>query len=304
MDLKGLVEPALWALGMGVAILDSRTAMAGAAEGVQLCLRTLIPGLFPLMVLSSLLSAALPRGGMLLTGILGGYPVGARNTAQVWRAGGIARADAESLAVLSNCAGPAFLFGVATGWNPALLWGVYLVSVGALWLVLPGSAMPPGLTGKPDLPEAVRGAVSAMAGVCGWVVLMRSVAAVLDRWILWLLPGWGRALVCGLLELTNGILALEGLDSGLGFVLAAGMVGFGGVCVMMQTFGVTRGLSMKLYFPGKVFQGCVCACLGAVITGTAMPWQVWGLLVLCGGGCAVFLRKSKNNCGNLQAVGV
>ena len=35
------------ALGMLVLILDSKTALAGAREGIDLCIRTVIPSLFP-----------------------------------------------------------------------------------------------------------------------------------------------------------------------------------------------------------------------------------------------------------------
>ena len=36
-------------------ILDGRTALTGAAEGIDLCIRTVIPALFPFFVLSPLL---------------------------------------------------------------------------------------------------------------------------------------------------------------------------------------------------------------------------------------------------------
>ena len=297
---------AFCALGMLVLILDSATALSGAAEGVTLCLRTLIPGLFPFFVLSSLLTASLPRGGLVAAGILGGYPVGARSAAQAYRSGQLSKITASRMAVLCNCPGPAFLFGVVgqifSLKQTVLLWAVYLMSVVALWLVIPGTlALSPARTAF-TINDAVSGAVRSMAGVCGWVILMRTLLAVLERWVLWLLPLWARAVICGALEMTNGILMLRDVEEKLRFILAAGMLGFGGVCVTMQTLGVTQNLSMRSYFPGKIFQGCICILLASVIMGVSLP--LWGILAAVGGICVVKLRKIENTYGNLRTVGV
>ena len=307
MDVKrGWTWP-LWGLGMLVLILDSPTALDGASEGVVLCLQTLIPGLFPFFVLSGMLTAAMPRGGLMLSGILGGYPVGARNAAESWRNGQLSKEAAERMAVLCNCPGPAFIFGVAgqlfTPAKTAFLWGIYLTSVAILWLLLPKS--PCTTTGKTvTLPDAMQSALRSMASVCSWVVLMRTVLAVLDRWVLWLLPGWGQALTAGLLELTNGMVMLGTVEENLRFILAAGMLGFGGICVALQTTGVTQGLSLKLYFPGKVFQGCICTVLSAMAAKSTLPLYIWAPLAALALACGLKLRKIEKSYGNLSPVGV
>ena len=40
-------------LGMILLILDGKTAVAGAQEGITLCLKTVIPSLFPFFILSA-----------------------------------------------------------------------------------------------------------------------------------------------------------------------------------------------------------------------------------------------------------
>ena len=306
--MKRGVTCAFWGLSMLVLILDSATALAGAAEGVSLCLGTLIPGLFPFFVLSGLLTASLPRGGLLAAGILGGYPVGARSAAQAFRAGQLTGREARRMAVLCNCPGPAFIFGVAGQFfspgRTALLWAVYLTSLAILWLVMPGRLSLSPARKPMSLNDTVSGAVRAMAGVCGWVILMRTVLAVLERWVLWLLPLWARAAVCGILELTNGVLLLRDVEENLRFVLAAGLLGFGGLCVMMQSFGVAGDLKLMGYFPGKLFQGCVCVLLSALATRTPLPPAVGAGLGILGGLCVVKLRKNENSYGNLRPVGV
>ena len=296
-----------WGLGMIVLILDSPTALAGASEGVELCLRTLIPGLFPFFVLSGLLTASLPRGGLALAGILGGYPVGARNAAEGYGNGQLSKEDAERMALLFNCPGPAFIFGVAgqmfTPGRTVLLWAVYLSSVAILWLLLPKSRFT--ATGKTvTLTESMHNALGAMASVCGWVVLMRTVLAVLDRWVLWLLPVWGQAALSGLLELTNGMVMLGAVEEKARFILASGMLGFGGICVDLQTMAVTNGLSMNRYFPGKIFQGCVCTVLSALVTGYNLPLYIGAVLTALALACVLKLRKIEKNYGNLRPVGV
>ena len=304
---RGLIC-ALWGAAMCVLILDSPTALAGAADGVELCLRTLIPGLFPFFRWSGMLTAAVPKGGLMAAGMLGGYPVGARNASQAYRTGQLSKEDAQRMAVLCNCPGPAFIFGVAgqlfTPGRTALLWAVYLSSVAALWLLLPKSRPVAAIGKSMTLGEAMDGALRAMASVCGWVVLMRTVLAVLDRWILWLLPDWAQAVVAGTIELTNGMLMLRTVEENLRFSLAAGMLGFGGLCVMMQTMGVARELSLKAYFPGKVFQGCMCTALAALVVRAPMPGYLWAILAALGAGCAVKLRKIENTYGNLRPIGV
>ena len=85
-------------IGLLVLILDAKTALQGARQGVELCLKTVIPSLFPFFVLSILLTSSLlgsripllrplgrlcgvPKGAesLLIPAFLGGYPVGAQS---------------------------------------------------------------------------------------------------------------------------------------------------------------------------------------------------------------------------------
>lgn len=307
MDLKRYATALGWALGMLVLILDGRTAMAGATQGLQLCMTTLIPSLFPFFVLSAMLTSRLADGGLLLAGVLGGYPLGAGNAARAFRSGYLGKAEAERLAVLSNCAGPSFLFGVLGpvlgGPGRALaLWGVYLLSIPVLGMVLPRGGGCRGKSRPLTVQQALTASIRAMAGVCGWVILFRVMLAILDRWVLWLLPDWGRTAVYGLLELSNGCIALDGMAPGPAFVLAAGFLAFGGVCVFLQTASVAPCLSLKLYFPGKCFQAAVSMLLASLVmpgtVGTEAQAAMAGAAALFG----FLLRKSEKRYGNCPPV--
>ena len=71
-----------------ILMIDAKYAVLYAQEGISLCLEAVIPSLFPLMVLSSYLSGHISGSSvgksnvsgfwLFLTGLLGGYPMGAQ----------------------------------------------------------------------------------------------------------------------------------------------------------------------------------------------------------------------------------
>lgn len=322
MDRKKLLISLSGACAMVVLILDGKTALEGAREGVILCLMTVIPSLFPFFLLSLSLTDALlgaphlplrplaaflglPAGAEVLTvsALAGGYPAGAKGVAEGVRSGHLSRAQGEKLLPVCNQPGPAFLFGMVgplfpKKWMVLALWAIVLLSAGMARMIL----SPPrerGTSWAPSAPpeDALWRSLKAMASICGWVVLFRVVLAFLSRWCLWLLPREVQVGLSGVLELSNGCVLLgQVADLRLRFCLAAGMLCFGGLCVAMQTQSVSSGLSMKYYLPGKLLQTMIalCFCL-AVAYGIWMP--LVGAFVAIGG-------MEKKRCGNLPLFGV
>ena len=78
---------------------------------------------------------------------------------------------------------------------------------------------------------------------------------------------WGAGLA-GAVELFSASAALPG--GRLGFVLAAGLAGFGGLSVLCQTAAVLapQGLSPAPCLRGKLLQGVLSAALAAALA----PW--------------------------------
>lgn len=314
-------------LGMLILILDGKTALAGGTEGIELCLKTVVPSLFPFFVLSILLTSSLsgvalpvlrPLGrlcgmpvgteALLISGFLGGYPVGAQSVTAVFRSGQLPRREAERLLAFCSNAGPAFLFGMASSlfprqWMAWALWGIHIAGAVFAAVLLPGGGCGPvRLPEKKalSLPEALWQATRVMASVCGWVVVFRVVIAFLNRWVLWLLPVTAQVAVTGFLELSNGCCALSNIaDISLRFLLCAGMLAFGGLCVTMQTVSVTEGLSLRYYFLGKLLQTAFSLTLaGAVLTKT------WGLCCCAALLLALILRKNRKSSSIPAEVGV
>lgn len=306
MKSKQLIWAAVGAGAMGILILDGKTAVAGAAEGIDLCIRTLIPALFPFLVASAMLTASLtghavmmfeplgrfcgiPRGAesLLVVGLLGGYPVGAANVYHSWRSGGISRQDAARMLAFCNNAGPAFLFGIlgplfSDPKTPWFLWGIHIISALTVAAVTPGhtseiSCCRPGpMLG---LSGAVEKSLHTMALICGWVVVFRLVITFLERWFFWYLPPVLQVTAAGLLELTNGCIQLSRIqDEGLRFLIAGIILSLGGLCVTMQTVSIIDGLSLRYYFPGKLLQCCVSiwlSCLAQMLFPAGQRFPYW-----------------------------
>lgn len=315
------------ALGMLILILDGKTAISGATEGLQICMRSVVPALFPFFVLSGVMTSSLsgmgfpfripivPQGAesLLITGFLGGYPVGAQSIAQAYRSGQLTHDQAERMLGFCNHAGPSFLFGMLAPLFPSMkycwmLWGIHIFSGLIAGILLSGD---PGTAyirpGKPmTLSDAVQQAIKVMASVCGWIILFRIVIAFLDRWIFWILDIRVKTLIIGLLELSNGCLECSSItDVTQRFVACSAFLAVGGLCITMQTVSVTRGLGLRYYFPGKAIQASVSVLLSwAILPKQNLPLWVPSLALMIGLFSVGILRKMQKCSSNPQPIGV
>ena len=303
-------------IGMLVLILDGKTALAGAQDGVQLCLITIIPSLFPFFVLSILLNSTLsgfhlpflrkigqlcgiPSGAepLLISGFLGGYPVGAQGISEAYKAGQLSMQTAQRMLAFCNNAGPAFLFGMVASFFPEnwMVWVLWAIHIsGALFtaIILP-SSLADSCTLSPQKvlsPNQIMGrAISAIGTVCGWVIVFRIVVEFLQRWVLFLLPVTLQVAITGMLELSNGCCQLSLIENmNMRFVLCSGMLALGGLCVTMQTMSVSKGISMRYYLLGKFIQtGFSLLAALAMLTDTSVIFVAAVLLVV------LILRKDR-----------
>ena len=91
MALKKSVCALLGALGILILVLDARTALQGAAAGMELCIRTVVPSLFPFLFLCGLLTDSLWGSRLLFLRVVGkrlGIPAGAESIQQSGFLGG------------------------------------------------------------------------------------------------------------------------------------------------------------------------------------------------------------------------
>lgn len=270
-------------------IIDTDTAMNSAREGLSICIQTVIPSLFPFLFLSSLLSAFLtvphrkhnqticrlyhiPNGteGILLSGLLGGYPVGAKCVAEATEQTGLSTEDAKRMIIFCNATGPAFLFGIIgtvfiEKWVPWCLWSIHLLS--GIYVARLSSAPNQHLTcisrTKPKpLPQQLQQTIRAMSEICAWIILMRIGTSVVFKFCPRQLPKNITIFLSGIFEISNGCISLMQVENiGLRFVLCAIFLNFGGLCVALQTRSVASKIPQHKYIPGK----CIQAMLGLVL---------------------------------------
>lgn len=236
--------------GVGL-LLWSEEVSAVMTQTVGLCIRILLPSLFPFFVLSSLLISSgivqrmaprleiltLPLFGLpgscaaaVLLGAVGGYPVGAKTVSALYRQGACRKEDALQALRFCNNGGPAFLIGaVGAGLLGdkqlgILLYGLHLISallIGMIFHDNHNAVKSFDLTEKKAVKtpltagflQAVTGSFSSFLNVCSFVLLFAVVLCLLGQLPLlsWLDP-LSHGLLCGALELTSGTAALASSD--------------------------------------------------------------------------------------------
>ena len=287
---KNLLTGLLWSSLLLLLILDSRTALAAASEGIQLCLKTLIPSVFRFIVIGGFLCAAISTMrcpllekwlkiplcsfGYFLTGLICGYPVGAKVLQNAYRSGQIDRASASRMCCFCNNAGPAFIIGVLSSvfssWQTGLIiWLIQILSAIITGILLPNSTVTDYRvqnTSEINMHLQMKQTLSAVASICGWVILFRVILSYMDIWIMPSMPKLAQSLLTGFLELANGLCMLPLIESNaVRLIAATAMLSFGGMCVYFQTKSVAPELVGAHYIPCKILQSMIAINLSMVI---------------------------------------
>ena len=284
----------------GVWLLADDAVKTAVISALTLCARSVIPALFPFMVISSLLLAlglgellAPPLGGLmavygigsagsaaLVLGLVGGYPTGAAAAARLYRDKLLTREETERLLSFCNNANPAFLIGVLGkglfGSFRAGLWLWMIHIAAALISGLLVGRTPTGYRRSPAAPPAAIRAISLPAAfvtavqtalrnvlsVCAFVTVFSVLSLPLRS-----LGSIAAPLFTGILELFSALPLLP--DTAVGFVLAAGLSGWGGLSVLSQTAALTADtdLSLRRCAAGKAVQGILCGLLAFLCQG-------------------------------------
>lgn len=316
-------------LGFGILLLMFPQESATAArEGLTICFTLIIPSLFPFFVLSSLLVSLgfasllgkCMKGLMwplfhlnatcasaLMLGAVGGYPVGARITAQLYETNQCSKSDALRLSAFCNNCGPAFLFSVA-GWGifsskaaGLLLLGTHLVSallVGLVFRFYPVSKeerISPLLQAETQrfsavFPDSVKDSFSSTLNVCAFVILFCVIlrlascsgflpqAAMLLSSLLPALfsPEVCQSMLAGIFELSYGVYSLSNFSSSpVALPLAAFIMAWGGLSVHCQSLPFLKRCtdSLRPYFVGKFLQGLFAAVLTSLLAPIVIPYS-------------------------------
>lgn len=278
----------------------SQTA-EGVRYGLVLCGEAVLPSVFPFTVLCSFLissglsdwlgnvSSSVTRflfrlpgtsAAAIITGFLGGYPVGARMTSLLLRQGAISKSDAYRLSLFCVNAGPAFVIGtVGTAMTGSRQAGIILfvslctasLITGILtrFVAAPDDIAPVTAASSVRLPlnrcltDAVSDAAPAMISLCSWVMLFSCICAVVP-----LLPdslsGASLPLKC-VLEVTTG--CADAVRSGVSLPVLAAVLGWAGISVQCQVlrYVLEAGVSVPVLAASRALNGGAAAFICCVI---------------------------------------
>ena len=275
------------ALAVGCLILilsRSDTAMIHMSQGLLLCATTVIPSLFPFMVLSELLVATgcgtllgrlferpmrrlfgISGAGAcaLIMGLICGFPVGTKTAVSLCRHGKITVGELSRLICFCNIPSPAFLINVigvslfASRRFGILLYGICLAAALLTALLLqcirPLASEQPSAFAESVPPQiglfthAVTSAATAMLYVCAYVVFFTALVGTLGELLGHFYPNQTLiATLFGFFELSGGVVQAAMIHNApLARWITAFLCGWSGLSVHLQILSLCDNLPDK-----------------------------------------------------------
>lgn len=273
----GIIAAALFAVCFAAGLLAQPEAAAeGISEGLMLCARVIVPSLFPFIALSAFIvktgvSDRLGRSLAPLTrllfhmpgaascaiimGAVGGYPVGGKIIAGLYREGKISRSEAQRLLLYCVNPGPAFAVS-AVGVSVLGSRRAGLILFASLALSSAVIGIFSGIIHRKDeiscaaknkiegkslagaYVEAVADASAGIYGICAWIVIFSAIISLLRTLPA---PPQMHNLIACVLECSRGVSSL----SSRSLPLFAAILAWGGVCVHCQILPDVLKTEMK-----------------------------------------------------------
>ncbi len=252
-------------------LFRAAVTMQAASAACRLFVTAVLPGLFPYMVLSLMLTSRVKRmspGMLMLLGWGGGSPTGAR---LLLLCPGLTGKERIRLFVTCGTMSPMFLLGTIGGWLGSqvagmvvlgsVLTGGWLAGMLAAMFAHRGEDCSPAPAMQPakhlSFGAAIDQSARTMLLVCGTMVMLRVFAALAGE----VLPAVAILPVTTLLEVTTGASAIAALPLPLAFrtALIAGATGFGGMAILLQNRAVMgeRGVPLSFHLLWQGLHGVI-----------------------------------------------
>mgnify|MGYP006980634644 CR=1 FL=1 len=290
-----------WLFGLAaLMLLDSDTVLDAVNGAAGLFVRSVMPALFPMMVLNGLsehLGGQEKRWMTVCFCWLSGSPASAQRLEGLWKRGEVAGRELLPMAAVTGVMSPLFFVGSlgsrlpnpAGGW--LMLTAHWLGALAAAGLAhglnhlsrrkTADAALPEERALRPAepvslleaLPDSLRQTGPALLSVCGAMMLFSILAALFRQGLSALLPDWAAAhpefpaILWAVLEIGGGAHALLDVSAAPDLPLLCALCSFGGLSILMQ----------NLLFLGKSIRpGRLLAC--RLLHGAA-AYGICGLLV-------------------------
>ena len=292
-----LVIPIFWSAVIILAILGSSVSAEYVKSGISLCINTVIPAVFPFMLISSLINvsgcsreigsffssplkwvfgtsagAACP----IALGFLCGYPVGALSAADAFDKGDISKKEFEDILTFINIPSAAFVIGgVGGSMLSSRKLGVAIYACVFLSAIIVGIIGRPfrkkktnniknSFTDHPRMPlsaiitEAISRSARSMLGVSACVITFSTLSGTLCS----IIPNSEilKVVVSGFFEVSSGAAAASSVtNAAYAPLLCAAVCAFSGISVHVQIISSCRGrgISFFPFFISKVAQAAL-----------------------------------------------
>lgn len=285
----------LFALSCIGLFLKPEVCAAGVQNALHLCMQTLVPSLFPFLMLSGFFLrsglctlcgarlAPLTRwlfrlpgesAGVVLLSMVGGFPVGIKMTAQLYKDGVITQKQAQRMCLFCLNAGPAFVISaVGVGLYSStrvgvLLYGTLCLSACTLGILLRFTNKKAQKSAakyesrvlhiqlSAAFTQSVSDAMQTTLQICAWVALFGGVSAMLEALPL---PDSIHLAVLCVTEVTSGTVAAAAC---MPLSAVAAVIAFGGLAVHCQVLADLSACGVKYmtFFCARLF----CAGLSAL----------------------------------------
>lgn len=241
-------------------------SMEAVRTSLQIWSSDVVPSLFPYMVLCRILADSMVRRGMpvfavvSVLGLLGGSPAGAAALGACAALKAIPRKVLASLSATAGTVSPMFFLGTMARWFGKARICRMLLAAHILAAGIAGMIVYCVFDHLPDVQNvqsgrevssqggAIAQSVDAVLNVGGCIVFF-SVLAALSGTMFPHLPPLFEALLHGMLEAAGGISALSGIGytEHVRFILASGVLGFGGISILIQNHSFLRSCGIRLW---------------------------------------------------------
>lgn len=294
-------------------IIFSEGASNGAGIGLKYCGELLIPSLFPFMVISSYivnsgLSLKLSRAfspfmkavfclpgstaPTVIMSFIGGFPVGARGIAEMYKSGLISENQAKRMSLFCIGAGPAFLITAV---------GTVLLKNALLGVIVLISQIISGLTlgvisrffyrdkesnisvseskkfsSKGAFVKSCSDGASGIISLGALVILFQAfigvmeqsgLSEIINRFLYQLgLGRFSEVLLPSILEVTGACSKI--IENGLPIWFLSAAVGFGGICVYLQIWGILSEIDINkpLFILFRLLNSIISGAVTYIIT--------------------------------------
>lgn len=290
----------------GIMLLFPKEILKSAENGLLLWFNKVIPSLLPFMILTNilvLLEFPLVLGKLLqgvgrifklsgvslfplITGMISGYPIGVKNTVDLYKKGLLSKNEAHRLFTFVNNSGPLFILGtVGVGMLNSEKMGYLLMLthyMSALIIMTVTGAFVKNEPVKAKTPlkkefslgkimgEGVMTSLNTILLIGGYIILFSVINAILIKTKI--IAPLSSALInlglssrqavgmsLGIFEITNGCSILSANINKATLPLCAFLISWGGFSIHAQAVSIIgeTDLCVKPYILGKLFQGVI-----------------------------------------------